>query len=136
MNKKELMLLFFRKVKYRRLMTKFLENIFDYNGINDYNYIYRVQENSDDIIIDVYDNVSVNRFNRYIFSFNGLEKDYQVYENDNVFVTVISVINSCNCSNKLIKLAYLFKIEDKKMVEYAKTFLNNEFVKIISEIIK
>ena len=136
MNKKEMMLRFLRKIKYRKLMTSFLINIFDYNGLHDYNYIYRIEDNNDDIIIDIYDNISANRFNRYIFSFSNLEKDYQVYEKDSVFVTIINVINSKDNQNKLLKLAYLFNIDKEKMLDYANTFLDMEFIKIIKEIIK
>ena len=136
MDKKELMMSFFKKIKYRKLMTNFLINIFDYQGLHDYNYIYRIQDNNDNIIIDVYDNISANRFNRYIFSFNDLEDDYKVSEKDNVFVTVIGVFNIYDCDNKLIKFANLFRINKHEMIDYARTFLEQEFVKIISEIIK
>lgn len=136
MNKKEMMLAFFRKIKYRKLMTKFLVNIFDYDGLNDYNYIYRIQDNNDNIVIDIFDNISINRFNRYIFSFNLNDLEYQVSEKDSVFVSVISVIKANDCNNKLLKLAYLFKIDNDKMIDYANSFLDMEFVKIIKGIIK
>ena len=130
------MLAFFRKIKYRKLMTKFLVNIFDYDGLNDYNYIYRIQDNNDNIVIDIFDNISINRFNRYIFSFNLNDLEYQVSEKDSVFVSVISVIKANDCNNKLLKLAYLFKIDNDKMIDYANSFLDMEFVKIIKGIIK
>ena len=136
MNKKEMMLAFFRKIKYRKLMTKFLVNIFDYDGLNDYNYINRIQDNNDNIVIDIFDNISINRFNRYIFSFNLNDLEYQVSEKDSVFVSVISVIKANDCNNKLLKLAYLFKIDNDKMIDYANSFLDMEFVKIIKGIIK
>ena len=132
-----MMMAFLKKIKYRKLFTKFLVNVFDYRSLNDYNYIYRFQDNDSDIIIDVYDNISANRFNRYVFSFSGLEKDYLVYEKDSVFVTVISVFDSSHHSkNKIIKLAHLFSLDKDQMEEYAKTFLDVDFVKIIVEIIK
>ncbi len=136
MNKKNIMLLFLRKVKYRKLMTKFLINIFDYKELHDYNYIYRIGDNNLDIILDIYDNISTNRFNRYIFSFNELEKEYSVYENDGVFVTVINVFNVKNKDNKLMKLGYLFSLDNDEIIKYANTFLDIEFVKILESIIK
>ncbi len=137
MDKKELMMAFLSRIRREKLWTKFLINIFDYQALNDYNYIYRFQDSGSDVIIDIYDNISANHFNRYVFSFSGLEKAYQVYEKDSVFVTVIDVLNSDNNSkNKLIKLAHLFSLNKNDMNDYAKTFLNSEFVKIVGEILK
>ena len=137
MNNREIMLRFFRSIKYHNLFTNFLIKVFDYHELTDHNYIYRLQSDTDSIILDIYDNVTVHCFNRYIFSFNCLEKNFQVYENDGVFVTIINVLNSDGLSkNKLIKLAYLFSLEKSGMLNYAKTFLNEEFVEILSKIIK
>ena len=69
MNKKNMMREFINIINNRKLMTDFIKNIFDYDNFNDYNYLFRMIEEDNGIIIDIYDNVSDNRFNRYIFLF-------------------------------------------------------------------
>ena len=136
MNKKNMFKLFINKINDRKLMTKFIRNIFDYDKIQDYNYIFRMIDGNNEIIIDIYDNISDNRFNRYIFSFGEKDYTFKVLEEGNVFVNYISVLNMVDSDNKLEKLAYLFKLEDNEMLIYANTFLNKIFVDILEEIIK
>jgi len=135
MNKKNMFKLFINKINDRKLMTKFIRNIFDYDKIQDYNYIFRMIDGNNEIIIDIYDNISDNRFNRYIFSFEEKDYTFKVLEEGNVFVNYISVLNMVDSDNKLEKLAYLFKLEDNEMLIYANTFLNKIFVDILKEII-
>lgn len=129
MNKKDLMLTFIKEIYDSKLMTIFIKNIFDYENFNDYNYLFRMIENNQEIIIDIYDNVSDNRFNRYIFSFEELNYDFKVIEEGNVFVNYINILKLDNPDNKLLKLGYLFKLNDNEMIEYAKTFLPDVIVK-------
>ena len=136
MNKKNMFKLFINKINDRKLMTKFIRNIFDYDKIQDYNYIFRMIDGNNEIIIDIYDNISDNRFNRYIFSFEEKDYTFKVLEEGNVFVNYISVLNMVDSDNKLEKLAYLFKLEDNEMLIYANTFLNKIFVDILREITK
>ena len=137
MTKKNMFKLFINKINDRKLMTKFIINIFDYEGLQDYNYIFRMIDGNNEVIIDIYDNVSDNRFNRYIFSFVNRDYVFKVSEEGNVFVNYISVLNMVDSSNKLEKLAYLFKLdEDEIMIEYASTFLDIEFVDILKNILK
>lgn len=136
MNKKNMFKLFINRINERKLMTKFIINIFDYENIQDYNYIFRMIDENDKVIIDIYDNISDNRFNRYIFYFKEKKYTFRVQEEGNVFVNYISVINMIDGNNKLQKLAYLFKLEQDEMLTYANTFLNKVFVDIIEEIIK
>jgi len=136
MTKKNMFKLFINKINDRKLITKFIINIFDYEDFNDYNYIFRMIDSNNEIIIDIYDNVSDNRFNRYIFSFEEKNYTFKVLEEGNVFVNYISVMNIFDGDNKLEKLAYLFKIDDDKMLDYANTFLNKIFVDILREITK
>ena len=117
-------------------MTKFIINIFDYERLQDYNYIFRMIDGNNEVIIDIYDNVSDNRFNRYIFSFIDNVYVFKVLEEGNVFVNYISVLNMVDGNNKLEKLAYLFKLDEDEMLDYANTFLNKIFVDILEEIIK
>ena len=136
MNKKSVMCEFIREINNRKLMTLFIKNIFGYEDFFDYNYLFRMIDNDKEIIIDIYDNVSDNRFNRYIFSFDSLGYDIKVVHDGNVFVSYISVLDTIDCDNNLLKLAYLFKISDSLIIRYADSFLDDVFVDILSEIIK
>jgi hypothetical protein len=136
MTKKNMFKLFINKINDRKLLTKFIINIFDYEGLQDHNYIFRMIDGNNEVIIDIYDNVSDNRFNRYIFSFIDNDYVFKVLEEGNVFVNYISVLNMVDSNNKLEKLAYLFKLDEDEMLDYANTFLNKIFVDILEEIIK
>ena len=127
---------FIKVIDDNKMMTKFIKNIFDYSEFYDYNYLFRMIDGDNEVIMDIYDNVSDNRFNRYIFSFLEHEYDFIVIEEGNVFVNYINVLNIGDNNNKLLKLAYLFKIDNGKMIEYASSFLDNEFVLLLSDIIK
>lgn len=94
-----------------------------------------VEENKR-IIIDIYDNISSNRFNRYIISFKENDKGYSIQEMDNVFVTYINVFKIDNPDNMLLKFCYLFTLELDKMVEYARTFLDLDMVLCLEEMLK
>ena len=136
MTKKNMFKLFVNKINDRKLMTKFIINIFDYEGLQDYNYIFRMIDGNNEVIIDIYDNVSDNRFNRYIFSFIDNDYVFKVLEEGNVFVNYISIMNVVDSNNNLEKLAYLFKLDEEEMLGYANTFLNKIFVDILEEVIK
>ena len=100
--------------------------------------MFRIKEESTNIIIDIYDNISINRFNRYIFHFSKPKNknDITITEKNNVFVTDINVLNSSqNNDNNLVKLAYLFNINKKEMSKYSKTFLSSEIVKLLDKLI-
>ena len=136
MNRKSVMCDFINEINDRKLMTKFISNIFGYENFYDYNYIFRMIDNDDEIIIDIYDNVSDNRFNRYIFSFVDIGYDIKIVQEGNVFVNYISMISVLDSDSKLLKLAYLFKMDDNKMLDYASSFIDDVFVKILTEILK
>ena len=130
------MIKFINIINDNGLMTKFISNIFNYCCFNDFNYIFRLIEKDFEIIIDIYDNVSDTKFNRYIFSFFNDGYMFLDFVENDIFVKRISVLNMVDCDDKLLKLAYLFNIDTKMMIEYANSFLDKEFVKIISDIIK
>lgn len=134
MNKKEMMHFFIDRLNSDNLITLFIKNIFDYQNIYDYNYLFRLVSCDDSVIIDIYDNVSENRFNRYIYSFGEGDYDINVIEECNVFVSSICVNNVVDSDNKLLKLAYLFKLDNDKMIEYAKTFLDRKIVSVLEEV--
>lgn len=136
MNKKDLLYTFINTIERKQLLTNFIKNIFDYKEFHDYNYLFRMTENSNQIIIDIYDNISDNRFNRYIFNFSRSNYDIRAIKEGNVFVTYINVLRIGESDNKLYKLAYLTKLNKNKMIEYANTFLDKEFVDILMDIIK
>lgn len=135
MNKKAIMSRFIKKIEDRKLMTLFIKELFDYDNFNDYNYLFRMKDDNKRVIIDIYDNVSSNRFNRYIFSFTKGDYDFKVVEDKNVFVSYINVLNLVDSDNKLLKLGYLFRIRKNKMIDYAKTFLTDEIVKCLEEVL-
>ena len=134
MSNKDYMYKFIKTIEENNQLTAFIINIFDYEGLHDYNYIFRLINGKNEVIMDIYDNVSVNRFNRYIFNFIDDSFTIKKQEENNVFITMISIKNVINKQNKLLKLAYLFKLDNNK-IAYAKTFLNNEFVIILDKII-
>lgn len=135
MNKKAIMSRFIEKIEDRKLMTLFIKELFDYDNFNDYNYLFRMKDDYKRVIIDIYDNVSSNRFNRYIFSFIKGDYDFKVVEDKNVFVSYINILNLVDSDNKLLKLGYLFRIRKNKMIGYAKTFLTDEIVKCLEEVL-
>jgi len=135
MNKKELMKKFIKQIEKKGLLTLLIKNIFDYENICDHNYIYRMKEDTNSIIIDIYDNISEHRFNRYIFLFSRGNFDINIKEDSNVFITSLYINKAWDSDNKLIKLAYLFKLNNDKMISYAQTFLYQEFIDILNEIL-
>lgn len=135
MNKKVIMSRFIEKIEDRKLMTLFIKELFDYDNFNDYNYLFRMKDDNKRVIIDIYDNVSSNRFNRYIFSFTKGDYDFKLVEDKNVFVSYINILNLYDSDNKLLKLGYLFRIRKNKMIDYAKTFLTDEIVKCLEEVL-
>lgn len=135
MKKKDLLETFIEQVEKKELLTSFLRSIFNYDAFYDYNYIFRLQARRRETIIDIYDNISDNRFNRYIFHFRKGNYLIDIQEEKNVFVTNINVLNAYDSDNKIIKLAYLFKIRKSQMIDYARTFLPEEIVQVLKEII-
>ena len=135
MDKKVIMGRFIEKIEDRKLMTLFIKELFDYDNFNDYNYLFRMKDDNKRVIIDIYDNVSSNRFNRYIFSFTKGGYDFKLVEDKNVFVSYINILNLYDSDNKLLKFGYLFRIRKNKMIDYAKTFLTDEIVKCLEEVL-
>ena len=138
MNKRVLMKEFIETIDRRKLMTQFIKNMFNYQELYDYNYLFRIKEEGNMIVIDIYDNVSNNRFNRYIYCFSPGKYMIKIEERDNVFVNYINIMNidKDNYENNIIKLGYLFKLKKNKIIEYAHKFLSDEVVDILSEILK
>lgn len=135
MNQKVLMKDFITLIEKSNLMTLFISNMFDYQNLQSYNYLFRMKEERNSLILDIYDNISNHRFNRYIFSWQAGEYDIKVTEDNNVFVTYIHIKNVTNDNNnKLLKFAHLFNIEEDEMIEYANTFLDPSLVKILKQI--
>ena len=134
---REIMISFLNIVKSRGLLTKLIQELYDFTDINEYNYIYRLICEDNLVIIDIYDNFSVNRFNRYIFSFdNNGEYDVKVLEENNVFVTRIYVLKIKKCNNNNIyNFAYLFSLNKDEMLEYSKKLFSKELNNILLEII-
>lgn len=136
MNKKVLLAKYIRSLKRRKLLTQFIAFIFDYEDFHDYNYIFRISEEKSRVIIDIYDNISNNRFNRYIFNYQKNYIKTNIIKVNNIYVTYINVNSIKNTDKKLYKLAYLFKLDKKEMLKYANTFLKKEYVEVLKDIIK
>lgn len=136
MNKKVLFARYIRLIKRERELTNFIAYIFCYNDFYDYNYIFRLSEKKDRVVIDIYDNISDNRFNRYVFIFNNCSLNNKVIEENNVFITYININNLKDGDNKLYKLAYLFKLDKIEMIKYANTFLEYKYIELLKRIIK
>ena len=123
---------FINMIRNKHFLTEFIGYLFDYENFHDYNYIFRISSNNDEVIIDIYDNISANRFNRYIFCYKKGKYKTRVVDDGNVFTTYIDVFNLGDCDNKLYKLAYMTSLNEDEMIEYAKTFLPEKFIKILS----
>ena len=136
LSKKELLELFIKTVQERGLLTDFIKLIFGYDNLYDYNYIFRLSTSNDEIIIDIYDNISDNRFNRYIFNYNNGKYNTKVISDGNVFKHYIDVLNLTDGDNKLYKLGYMSLLTNDELISYAKSFLTDEFIDILMEIIK
>ena len=137
MKKRELMREFIKLLDSRNLLTLFIKNIFNYQEFNDYNYLFRMVEDGNKIIIDIYDNVSVHRFNRYIFNFGKKRYDgSMIFSNDNVYVTYIDINYLTNNASDIFRLGYLFKIKKGMMLDYAKDFFDDEILVVLEEILK
>ena len=136
MNNKKLMIKFIRALKYNKKLTLFIKDVFNYLELFDFNYIFRIREEEDRVIIDIYDNVSSNKFNRYVFIFKKGYYDYNVLRKNGIVITYINVYSVDNTINNILRLAYLFSISSDKMIEYANTFLDKEIVNILIKVIK
>lgn len=127
---------FISRIKKEKLLTDFLNSVFGYSNLSDYNYIFRISKLNNQVILDIYDNVSINRFNRYVFDFDSNNYSYKREEVNNVFVNYFCIKNICDNENYLFKLAYLFSLPRNEIINYARTFLDIEFLEILNRIIK
>ena len=136
MNNKDTMIKFINVVNNNGMLTELIKYIFDYDYLFDNNYIFRLIDDNNYVILDIYDNISANKFNRYIYDF--MDDNYNVlkyYEND-IYIRKISVKNINNNDNNIIKFGYLFNLDIKMMIDYADKFLDDKFVKILDDILK
>jgi hypothetical protein len=135
-NKKDMMYKFIKSIEKENLLTKFLINVFEYDELRDYNYIFRMIDKDNQIVIDIYDNVSLNKYNRYIYDF-GID-NYHIldFEEGDVFVKRINILNAVDLDINHLKFAYLFNIDDEFFECYASDFLDSELVKILNDIRK
>ena len=137
MDKKEMFKEFVGRIASKgNILTLFIKSIFDYEEFYDFSYLFRMKEEGKTEIIDIYDNVSDNRFNRYMFIFDKGEYDIRIIEECNVFVSYIYVYNVVDSKDKLLKLAYLFNLDNDLMVEYAESFLPDKIIQILIKVIK
>lgn len=129
---------FILKIYNDKMTTEFIKQVFDYHNIGDNNYIFRVSLAKKIVLVDIFDNITKNRFNRYIFEFRLSRDVYTISEINNIFVNRISILSlnkKYNLDSNLLKFAYLFKLRPSRMVKYANTFLSKEFVDVLDNII-
>ena len=67
MNKKDLLVRFINTIKRKKLLTEFIKFLFDYDFLSDYNYIFRIVDSDNKVIIDIYDNISDFYYNIFAF---------------------------------------------------------------------
>ena len=89
----------------------------------------------EEIIIDIYDNVSDNRFNRYVLNYNKGKIKTRVVADNNVYVNYIDVLNIQEGASKLYDFIYLTTLDKDRIIIYANTLLKPKFVNILKEII-
>lgn len=136
-NRCKIMKEFLELILKKGLLTDFLNDIFEYKNFKDYNYIYRLGSDKESIIIDVYDNVSVNRFNRYIYSFvDNDEYDYMVEVHDNVYVHYYNIFILGDKLDKRMMFGYLFTLPYEEMIEYARGFMNTKYLECLEIVLK
>jgi hypothetical protein len=133
---KEIMAAYLRSLNNKNKLIKLLKIFFGYKDIKKDNYLVRLYEDDDRVVMDIYDNINDNRFNRYIFDFKNtlgiIVREYRT----NVYITEI-YIRTINKTNKLIlKFAYIFKLKDEEMNGYAKNILPKELLTPLLDIIK
>ena len=136
MYQKDMMIKFLEVVELNGLMTDFIRNIFNYKKIYSYNYIYRIINLEREIIIDIYDNVTINRFNRYIYCFDECNYVVKEVKKDYLYCTYISILNVYDGDNNLYKFGYIFNLNNNNPIGYATLFLDEVFVNILRKIIK
>ncbi len=136
MNKQELFYKFLKSINKNNKLTLLFKTIFNYHVLNDYNYISRFFSEHDNIIIDIYDNILDNRFNRYIFNFRNVEEGTIIKFDEYVMVTTINVNSDYSINNNLMRLCYLFSDKCSNMKDYAISFMPKDIVIILENIIK
>ena len=57
MNNQELLIKYIHILQRKKLLTKFISYIFDYHNLHDYNYMFRIKKENNNIQIDIYDNI-------------------------------------------------------------------------------
>lgn len=131
MNKKDLFIKYIKSIIKRKKLTLLVNNIFDKKIIDDNSYLFRLINNKNQVIIDIHDNVSTNRFNRYIFDFGNTNKEYETKVIDGVYITYIGINNIKTYHNNIQKFASLFNRHNKNILSEAKIFMDNELIDIL-----
>ena len=136
MNNQKIIIKYLNTLKRNKQLTSFISYIFDYKNLNESNYIFRMKKENNNIIIDIYDNISKNKLNKYIFNYENSTQAIKKSRVNDIYVTNIYMKNLKNSRTKIYKLAYLFTLNKKDMENYAKTFLKQEFIELLLKAIK
>ena len=99
-------------------MTSFIKNFFDYKYLNDYNYIFRMIDNEVELIIDIYDNVSENRFNRYVFNFDSHSKNKTLLKEIHAILKPEDFLSTSNSTFALCSIGKYIRSKFKDKCKY------------------
>lgn len=143
MDRKEIFRQILIKLMEKGLLNDFISIVFDYNlEENDFIYAQYKLVNKE-IILEIFDNNIVNRFNVYVFVEKSKEKYIENNKEQNTSITYLYLDNCYkeykkdkNVSN-LIKLAASFRVKsEKEFRELIKGIFAKEIEKIIFDEIK
>lgn len=141
-----------RKEVFRQVLIKLMENgllnefisiVFDYNlEENDFIYAQYKLVNKE-IVLEIFDNNKVNRFNVYVFVENSKDKYIEKNNDENTSITYLYLDNCYkkykeekNVSN-IIKLASVFRVKsEQEFKELINGIFNKDIEKIIYNEIK
>ena len=141
-----------RKEVFRQVLIKLMENgllnefisiVFDYDlEENDFIYAQYKLVNKE-IVLEIFDNNKVNRFNVYVFVENSKDKYIEKNNDENTSITYLYLDNCYkkykeekNVSN-IIKLASVFRVKsEQEFKELINGIFNKDIEKIIYNEIK
>lgn len=143
MDKKEIFRQVLIKLMENGLLNEFISIVFDYDlEENDFIYAQYKLVNKE-IVLEIFDNNKVNRFNVYVFVENSKDKYIEKNNDENTSITYLYLDNCYkkykeekNVSN-IIKLASVFRVKsEQEFKELINGIFNKDIEKIIYNEIK
>lgn len=143
MDRKEVFRQVLIRLMEKGLLNDFISIVFDYNlEENDFIYAQYKLVNKE-IVLEIFDNNKVNRFNVYVFVENSKDKYIEKNNDENTSITYLYLDNCYkkykdkkNVSN-IIKLASAFRVKsEQEFKELINGIFNKDIEKIIYNEIK